>query len=242
MIRPIFRFIFIGLLAVGAGLLAAPAFASNNNNGPNCTGNNACATNTTNNITNKGGEGGNASANATGGSVGDIKNTNTNLNSNTNVLGQSQGQAQGQKQGQAQLQGQAQGQGQSQSATASNSGNAQSTTVTINEAEQKRQAASGPGIGSSPSATCRVAGGISIGLPGGNGGVFGSIEDERCADMERGRHLAEVLGRRDAAHRLACRDAKMAEALGDCPKAKTAEATAVQPTTGGRDPFRYSGY
>jgi hypothetical protein len=129
--------------------------------------------------------------------------------------GQSQGQMQGQVQGQ--LQGQAQGQGQTATGgNATNAGNAQSTSVTINEGSTPKQATSGPGIASSPTATCRIAAGVSVGGTFGGVGAFGSIEDERCADMERGRHMAEVLGRPDAAHRLACTDEKMAKALGDC--------------------------
>jgi hypothetical protein len=171
----------------------------------------------------------------------DVRNTNTNVNTNVNTQGQRQGQLQGQQQGQGQLQGQ------SQTATggnASNSGNAQSTTVTITEGDTPKQAASGPGIASSPSATCRIAVGVSVGGTFGGAGAFGSIEDERCADMERGRYMAEVLGRKDAAKALACKDEKMAEALGDCKPAKVAYKTVdgVTPVANtGRDPFRHSG-
>lgn len=213
-------------------LVASASFASGNNNGPsqNCNGNGSCSTSTTNNISNKGGEGGNANASA------HSTNVNANTNVNSNKQGQQQGQLQGQMQGQGQLQGQSQ--------NASNDGNKQSTNVTINEGDTPKQATSGPGIASSPSATCRIAVGASVGGTFGGFGAFGSVEDERCADMERGRYMAEVLGRKDAAKALACQDEKMAKALGDCKSEKVAykSVDAIVPASNtGRDPFRHTG-
>lgn len=210
------------ILGVILAIVASAAMATGNNGGTNCNGNGSCGTNNNYNTTNAP-QGGKAEANS----------LNVNSNKNTNVQGQKQGQAQGQLQGQAQ--------GQQQSATASNNGNAQSTNVTINEGSTPKQATPGPGIASSPSATCRIAVGASVGGTFGGVGAFGSIEDERCADMERGRYMAEVLGRRDAAKALACQDEKMAKALGDCEKGKVATTTAGMAATDGRDPFRNTG-
>lgn len=187
------------IIFAALALFASAAFATgnSNNSGTHCNGNGSCGT--TNNYDYNTMNAPKAEADAKATAIA--------------TQGQSQGQLQGQAQGQ--LQGQAQGQT-ATGGNATNAGNAQSTSVTINEGSQPKQATSGPGIASSPTATCRIAAGVSVGGTFGGVGAFGSIEDERCADMERGRHMAEVLGRPDAAHRLACTDEKMAKALGDC--------------------------
>lgn len=146
----------------------------------------------------------------------DIKNTNVN--------------AQGQEQRQGQAQGQLQGQLQGQIATggkAVNAGNQQKTEVTVNEGDNPKQPVSGPGIASSPSATCRIAVGLSVGGTFGSVGGFGSVEDENCTRNEKVRMLKEVLARPDAAKRLACEDAAMAKALGDCDSVKRSDAGVV---------------
>jgi len=169
-----------------------------------------------------------ATATATGGSVkADIKSTNVNTNVNSNKQGQLQGQMQGQLQGQSQDVSNAQ----SQSNSAVGSGN--STTVTV---ESTKQPVSGPGIASSPSATCRIAVGLSVGGTFGSVGGFGSVEDENCTRNEKVRMLKEVLARPDAAKRLACEDAAMAKALGDCDSVKKSEAVTV---VGAYSPVKY---
>ncbi|MGH7886260.1 MAG: hypothetical protein ACREPG_00215 [Candidatus Binatia bacterium] len=181
-----------------------------------------------------GGPGCSGGAGGAGGSVGPITNNNTNVNVNSN----SQGQSQHQQQHQQQYQGQ--GQGQSQSTTA-NVGNTQGVTINNNV---PKQTPAGPGIASSPSANCRIAIGASVGVVGFSGGAFGSVLDEECRKHEHIRMLREVLGRPDAAKKLACSDAVLAEALGDCPAAKKADtpgpvrsAAVEQPRNCTSDPF-----
>lgn len=147
-------------------------------------------------------------------------NTNTNRNFNTNRNMNTNVNRQAQRQGQSQSQGQEQGQSQSMNNTGNTGGSANVNVTT------PKQPTSGPGIGSSPSATCRIAVGLSVGGTFGGIGGISSVEDERCADMERGRFLKEVLNRPDAAKRIACMDEKMADALGDCEPKVVAKAAA----------------
>lgn len=224
--------IILGIILAFAG----SAFAGNNNN-DGCQGNcpssgGGTATATVGNISATGGAGGQGGSvigsgnsantninNNTVKSYNDIRNTNINTNVSSN------------KQGQGQLQGQ----GQSQSNSAVGSGN--STNVTV---ESTKQPVSGPGIASSPSATCRIAVGLSVGGTFGGVGGFGSVEDANCVRNEKIRMLTEVLKRPDAAFKLACKDADMAEAMGNCDAQKSAEAVtpAVASTTRtSYDPF-----
>lgn len=195
------------ILAVILAATYGAANASGNSNSNNSdTGGNASATASVGNVSATGGQGGaGGSASATGG-------THVQTNTQTTVVTPVQTNTQLQGQLQGQQQGQLQGQGQSQNAN--NAGNSQSVTI---ENNVPKQAPSGPGIASSPSATCRIAIGASIGVVGFSGGGFGSVEDENCVRNEKIRMLKEVLNRADAAKALACKDKDMADAMGDCP-------------------------
>ena len=106
-------------------------------------------------------------------------NDNNNTNRNTNSNSQGQIQLQGQKQQQQQLQ--AQGQGQSQSTKNSNNA-AQSTNVEMNT---PRQAVPAGGVSAAgTTATCRIAGGVSVGAVWGGFGASGSVLDETCQAIE----------------------------------------------------------
>lgn len=97
---------------------------------------------------------------------------------------------------------------------------------------QPRNAASGPAVSSNPTANCRVAHGVSVGLVNGNAGVFTSSLDEGCDTREDARFLKEVLGNLKAAERRACAKPELARALGEaaCPTPKAGQG-AVVPTT-----------
>lgn len=158
------------LIGILLALVAGVSFA--NGASQNCNGNGSCASNTTNNA--NGGAGGSASA--TGGKVenyNDVRNTNINTNRNE------QGQAQSQKQGQAQ------GQGQSQSLGLKlNNGQtiAPAQSVVI---ESPRQAVPAAGVSAAgTTATCRVAGGASVGAVWGGFSFSGSVIDENCEAIE----------------------------------------------------------
>lgn len=138
-------------------LMAGPAFADSVHIGG------------TTNITNQGGQGGNASAAASASSV------NTNVNTNVNTQGQHQGQSQGQQQGQIQ------GQGQGQHQSANNSGNSQSVNV---ESSLIPGVAVAPGLTAGGSQVC--LGSFSIGLSGPMAGIaFGkTVLDKGCEDRQ----------------------------------------------------------
>ena len=169
------------LFCILALMFSVSAFATQTNGGDTCNGNGSCATNNTYNTTNQGGTGGSATANGGNATVIDnskTTNTNTNLNSNKNEQGQAQGQSQ--KQGQVQLQGQGQSQGNTNTITDKNK-----QTVVVEGDKQVKQA---PGVGAASAmgttALCRIAGGISLSVPGAAGSIAGSIEDENCAAIE----------------------------------------------------------
>lgn len=201
-------------LGIILAFAASVAFATQTNGGNTCNGNGSCGTvnNTTNNTTNQGGQGGS-------GGTAVVNNSGNSFNVNTN---KSEAEARAAAAAAA-VSFAAQSQGINAPVTAS-----PTTTVTV-ETNTPKQPVSGPGIASSPSATCRIAVGLSVGGTFGSVGGFGSVEDANCVRNEKIRMLKEVLGRGDAAKALACKDADMAEAMGDCPKEKKAEA-AGQPT------------
>lgn len=202
--------LFVVILAA----FSLTAFAGNNNGGSN---NNGPTNNNTSVIASPVanasavavGQGGNASAVGFGGAGGSAYVGNYVDIYNRATADQQQKQSQGQ------------GQGQQQSSTQANS-----QSMTYNESSNvhysgKYTVKSAPAISAPPAyatSPCRIAlsGGVSVVGLGVSAG--GSVEDEGCTLRENARIL-NSLGANDAALRLMCNDAKVAQVLGatTCP-------------------------
>lgn len=72
-----------------------------------------------------------------------------------------------------------------------------------------------PDILATPTAPCRIAVGVSVGVIGGAAGFGYSVEDEGCTMRENAR-LLNNLGEKAAALKLLCNDEKVAAVLGVC--------------------------
>jgi hypothetical protein len=72
-----------------------------------------------------------------------------------------------------------------------------------------------PDILATPTAPCRIAVGVSVGMIGGSAGFGYSVEDEGCTMRENAR-LLNNLGQKDAALKLLCNDPKVAAVLATC--------------------------
>lgn len=72
-----------------------------------------------------------------------------------------------------------------------------------------------PDILATPTAPCRIAVGVSVGVIGGAAGFGYSVEDEGCTMRENAR-LLNNLGEKAAALKLLCNDEKVAAVLAVC--------------------------
>lgn len=182
--------------ALAALVVASPALAGGNNNGPVCVGRDACETNnnTDNRTYNRGGHGGigvgighGGDANASAGAVSIAeqlnrqvlrnRNTNTNVNHNANVGINAQRQGQGQEQGQ--------GQAQSLSSQIGATGSGNSTSVegdTYEAPDIPVASAIAPDTGTTATCVVGISGGVQtmgFGVSLGSG-----ITDEVCQMLE----------------------------------------------------------